>query len=489
MEPHAKPSANPHAEPSANPHAAFSANPHANPHTNPSATQHKSKLQSPSRPQTPTDTMTNLAKTPQFLHHAIAMLALAAAALAALAAAAYAQNGAKAFQRDGVPGSLLALGGTLGQRRPIRTVVTNVVSASLLGILGLALCDYAYARHTRARWFALHVIANIVISVLCVPDLAYMLSDPIAALTETRVNHWPTALIFSVHVYHMAFFNNLAAIDWLHHVLMVVVGAPTLITAEVGPMMDFNHFFMCGVPGGIDYALLFCVKHGWLTPLSEKRLNSAINVWLRAPALVATSVVGYIQIFLQSTPFWLSAVRAFLLLLGSWNGLFFMERVVGNYHINDFKHRQAAKAALRQSELARLPAVAKEDSYETEEHMLPSIAPLHNFGMGMRVSVSKQDLLAIDAIEAEAFDAAVAAERPEPAVRRDAYPTEAHTRGGRGARSARQGQGRVAREASWRELAQRARRWRRGGGCCRRTFRPLRLGRHDRARGHTPFCF
>ena len=61
--------------------------------------------------------------------------------------------------------------------------------------------------------------------------------------------------------------------------------------------------------------------------------------------------------------------------------------------------------------------------------MLPSIAPLHNFGMGMRVSVSKQDLLAIDAIEAEALDAAVAAERPEPAVRRDAYPTDAHARG------------------------------------------------------------
>ena len=58
-------------------------------------------------------------------------------------------------------------------------------------------------------------------------------NDPIGALTESAVNHWPTSLVFSVHCYHMAFFSGLQWIDWLHHILMVVIGAPLLITGEV----------------------------------------------------------------------------------------------------------------------------------------------------------------------------------------------------------------------------------------------------------------
>ena len=58
-------------------------------------------------------------------------------------------------------------------------------------------------------------------------------SDPIPALTlRETVNHWPTSLVFSIHLYHMLFFNNLYFIDWLHHILMVVIGAPLLIVDE-----------------------------------------------------------------------------------------------------------------------------------------------------------------------------------------------------------------------------------------------------------------
>jgi hypothetical protein len=218
----------------------------------------------------------------------------------------------------------------------------------------------------QARWFGIHVIANVWIALLCLPDVVFMVSDPLGALGEKRLNHWPASFIFSVHVYHMAFFDNLAPIDWLHHLLMVVVGedfrpvacarpilfplavarlqtvarlipaspptgGPLLITAEVGPLMDYNHFFMCGLPGGIDYLMLFLVKHGWMKPMDEKRLNSAINVWFRAPWLISVAVFAYIQLFVQHAPLYIRCFRCFLLALASWNGLFFMERVVGNY--------------------------------------------------------------------------------------------------------------------------------------------------------------
>ena len=110
---------------------------------------------------------------------------------------------------------------------------------------------------------------------------------------------------------------------------MVVVGAPLLITGEMGPLMNFNNFFMCGLPGGLDYAMLYAVKHAWMSPLHEKRLNRVINVWFRAPPLVGVSVMVYIQLWLQTgVSVWVKGIRCFLIGLGAWNGLFFMERVV-----------------------------------------------------------------------------------------------------------------------------------------------------------------
>ena len=58
----------------------------------------------------------------------------------------------------------------------------------------LAVCDVLYARHTKARWFALHVIANGWIALLCLPDLYAIATDPLDALTKREtVNHWPTS--------------------------------------------------------------------------------------------------------------------------------------------------------------------------------------------------------------------------------------------------------------------------------------------------------
>jgi hypothetical protein len=166
---------------------------------------------------------------------------------------------------------------------------------------------------------------------------------------------------------------------------MVVVGAPLLITGEMGALMNFNHFFMCGVPGGLDYAMLFAVKHGWMKPLAEKKVNAAVNVWIREPALVCTATLGFIQLHEQASqyPTWVTSVRIFLMFLACWNGLFFMERVVGNYHVCAYKESLREKKSTGQ----------KSDSiYESEEHFSTSLP-----GVGMRISVSMQELTALQA--------------------------------------------------------------------------------------------
>jgi hypothetical protein len=78
---------------------------------------------------------------------------------------------------------------------------------------------------------------------------------------------------------------------------------------------------MCGVPGGIDYCMLFCVKSGWMTPLKEKSYNAMINVWIRAPFLVCTGTLVFVQGFVQApdrVPAYVRSIRYFLMLLACW---------------------------------------------------------------------------------------------------------------------------------------------------------------------------
>ena len=174
--------------------------------------------------------------------------------------------------------------------------------------------------------------------------------------------------------------------------------------------------------GGADYAMLFAVKHGWMSPLTEKRYNSAINVWVREPALVVTATLGFVQMHAQKiddlSGWGVGAVRVFLMLLAMWNGLFFMERVVGNYHVCEYKEKlkQQQRAIDPNADpssplLTSVPAsggrfgasssggsggsgggggaevAAAKSVYESSDHFTPSL-PF----MGMRVSVSREDL-------------------------------------------------------------------------------------------------
>lgn len=98
--------------------------------------------------------------------------------------------------------TLFAWEGVLGCNRPISEITRRVTEAGLLSLAALGVIDLLFARHTKARYFFLHVVANLWISLLCLPDVRWILSDPLAALASHQTIHWPTAIVFSVHIYH-----------------------------------------------------------------------------------------------------------------------------------------------------------------------------------------------------------------------------------------------------------------------------------------------
>ena len=52
-------------------------------------------------------------------------------------------------------------------------------------------------------------------------------------------------------------------------------------------------FFMCGLPGALDYVMLSLVKHNHLAPLVEKAWNARINVWIRSPGMLLCTFCAY----------------------------------------------------------------------------------------------------------------------------------------------------------------------------------------------------
>ena len=46
-----------------------------------------------------------------------------------------------------------------------------------------------------------------------------------------------------------------------------------------GPIANTYFFFICGLPGMIDYFMLGLAKLGKLDIMEEKRINAFLNVW------------------------------------------------------------------------------------------------------------------------------------------------------------------------------------------------------------------
>ena len=91
----------------------------------------------------------------------------------------------------------------------------------------LALClllfgvfDFVYAHRSKARYFAIHVLANSIVVATTLPSMWFMLSDPANAIQSSRYSSMALCSNLAIHIYHMTMFDNLVWIDWLHHGLM-----------------------------------------------------------------------------------------------------------------------------------------------------------------------------------------------------------------------------------------------------------------------------
>jgi hypothetical protein len=239
-----------------------------------------------------------------------------------------------------------------------------VVALATLGLL-----DFVYASKTPARWFILHTAGNACVAIFSTVDLYRVVTDPLNVLKEKEASHIPTGFVLAIHAYHVCGFSNLNWVDWVHHGLMVGLALPLVIISQYGPLMNYNNWFVCGVPGGLDYLMLTMVKLKMMEPLAEKRLNTLLNVWMRCPFLLFSSLFSYLQFFLQEDlPNYVIAAKIGCMVLQTWNALYFTERVVGNYHVCIYKDSLSKKKGAPGTGVMPPKPVM-----QSEEHLLPSV--------------------------------------------------------------------------------------------------------------------
>jgi len=210
----------------------------------------------------------------------------------------------------------------------------NVVALVILAVFDVTLSS------AKARWFSIHAFANLLVCFTALPAIVATIMDPYGAMSADKyadtsvfgsASPWPILVINSVHVYHMLAFK-LSAADYFHHLLFIPTVGFIGQASAWGCLRNFLAFFISGLPGGVDYFNLCLCKHGYMRLITQKRICAALNIWLRAPALLVNGFIMYCS-WLYGTGS-VPTVRLFIVLsLSVFNGQYYAKQSVANHAI------------------------------------------------------------------------------------------------------------------------------------------------------------
>lgn len=192
-----------------------------------------------------------------------------------------------------------------------------------------------------------HTIVNAVIVALVWPDTLSTIFYPLSCM-RAPYTILPTYAQIAFHIAHMLCeFRTLTPVDWGHHLLSSAGNGFLNVHYTYGPLLNFALFFATGLPGGIDYFLMYLVKRQILSSFTEKRINRFLNIVLRCPGLIMWMSFGHVVYASGlAARHWRTASATveqgqmemplaallFMYVFVAGNGIYFMDRVVGSYY-------------------------------------------------------------------------------------------------------------------------------------------------------------
>lgn len=208
---------------------------------------------------------------------------------------------------------------------------------SLLNIAGITslfcLMDSALTKlQFEGVYYFLHYLHNGAIVYYTWSDVALALTD-FSKAGQIDPNYAALELVFALHIYHILYYwRKFRFDDWLHHVLMVGIALPIGGLLPSGALLGYSLFFTTGLPGGIDYGMLFMVRNGWMARETEKRINAWLATWIRSPGCASHAALVLAFLSMSGAPMWSMLWCGAILTaaLNYWNGQYFAAQVLYN---------------------------------------------------------------------------------------------------------------------------------------------------------------
>ena len=186
--------------------------------------------------------------------------------------------------------------------------------------------------HIEGRYYFNHFIANMIIVKNTLPYLINCYThNMIEDIMEIEISK---SIVYSIHIYHIIwYFNKLRFDDWLHHIIMVCIALPLTNLIDKLSLTGHCLFFINGLPGGIDYLLLFLIRNNILNKIVEKKINRILNLWIRCPGCIATStlIIYNIVQYYHTMTYNMYYASLLIMVIVYWNGIYFMDKVVTDY--------------------------------------------------------------------------------------------------------------------------------------------------------------
>lgn len=183
------------------------------------------------------------------------------------------------------------------------------------------------------RWFFLHSIINFIVVYYGVNDVYTCITNSSECYkiswnyNSVKVYNYATLL----HIYHCIFFK-LTKDDYLHHFLMVAI-CGTLCYILKSIISSFALFFLTGLPGAIDYMLLYLVKTNKINSITEKKIYTFLSAYIRAPGCTYTLAIGMNGIFnyYNQEDYTKLVTLMITILLIFWNGQYYFMKSHESY--------------------------------------------------------------------------------------------------------------------------------------------------------------
>lgn len=183
------------------------------------------------------------------------------------------------------------------------------------------------------RYYFNHFLVNSLITVSCFNDIILPYTQ-FNNIINIPINMIAVEYTYSIHFYHiLMYYKKFVFDDWLHHIIMIFFALPFGTILPCGPILSHSLFFLTGLPGGINYLLLFLQRNNIIGKQTQKYCNYQLNLLVRQPGCIATSVLSLIYMNRFNLSLIEKIMGTYIILTHYWNGIYFMNQVITNYNL------------------------------------------------------------------------------------------------------------------------------------------------------------